>query len=160
MVILRLTLCVDVAQFPPTGIVQPAAHYLQHQQAQQMASQSLMAARSSMLYGQQPFATLQQQQALNSQLGMSSGGSGGLPILQGEAHSAGGSGAIGSVGFPDFGRGPAGEGLPAGGRGMASGSKHDMGGAMSAEGRGGSSGGHSVDGSETLFLKSADDHGN
>ncbi|CAI9091437.1 OLC1v1026472C1 [Oldenlandia corymbosa var. corymbosa] len=154
------------SQFPPTGIVQPGAqHYLQQQQAQQMASQSLLAARSSMLYGQQQFSALQQQQALNSQLGMTSGVSAGLPILQGEAHNAGGgSGALGSVGFPDFIRGPTGEGggLHAGSRGMASGSKHEMLGGMSAEGRGGSSGGgHNIDGSETLFLKSGDhDHGN
>lgn len=136
--------------------MQPGPHYLQHQQAQQMTSQSLMAARSSMLYGQQPFSALQQQQALHSQLGMSSAGSSGLHILQGEAHSAGGGGALGGGGF-DFGRSTAGEGLQAAARGMASGSKHDMGSAMSADGRGGSSGGHSGDGGETLYLKSADD---
>ncbi|KAL3520937.1 hypothetical protein ACH5RR_019086 [Cinchona calisaya] len=140
------------SQYPPVGIVQPGAPYLQHQQAQQMASQSLMAARSSMLYGQQQFSALQQQQALHSQLGMSSGGSSGLHILPGEAHGAGGSGALGVGGFPDFGRSTAGESLQASGRGMVS--------AMSAEGRGGSSGGHSGDGGETLYLKSADDHGN
>lgn len=140
----------DFQQFPPVGIVQPGAHYLQHQQAQQMTSQPLMTARSSMLYGQQPFSALHQQQALHSQLGMSSGGSSGLHILQGEAHGAGGSGALGGGGFPDFGRSAAGEGLQAGGRGMASGGKHDLGSAMSAEGRGGNSGGRSGDGGETL----------
>ncbi|XP_027111217.2 GRF1-interacting factor 1-like isoform X1 [Coffea arabica] len=144
-------------QFPPVGIVQPGPHYLQHQQAQQMTPQSLMAARSSMLYGQQPFSALQQQQALHSQLGMSPGGSSGIHILQGEAHGAGSSGVLGGGGFPDFGRGTAGEGLQVAARGMSSGSKHDLGGAMSAEGRGGSSGGHNGDASETLYLKSADD---
>ncbi|KAG2693976.1 hypothetical protein I3760_08G119900 [Carya illinoinensis] len=61
-------------QFSSGGIMQPGAQYMHHQQAQQMTPQSLMAARSSM-YGQQPFSALQQQQALHSQLGMSSSGS-------------------------------------------------------------------------------------
>ena len=130
--------------------MQPGAHYMQHQQAQQMTPQSLMATGSSMFYGQQPFTALQQQ-ALHSQLGMSSGGSSGLHMLQSDMGSAGGSGPIGAVGFPDFGRGSAGEGLH---RGMAGGSKQDIGSSGSAEGRGGSSGG---DGGETLYLKSADD---
>ncbi|KAK8600362.1 hypothetical protein V6N12_050217 [Hibiscus sabdariffa] len=44
------------AQFPSNGIRQPGGgHYIQHQQAQQMTQQSLMVARSSMLYAQQPF---------------------------------------------------------------------------------------------------------
>ncbi|KAL3523706.1 hypothetical protein ACH5RR_016540 [Cinchona calisaya] len=128
------------SQFPAGGVVQPGAHYLQHQQAQPMASQSLMAACSSMLYSQQPFSALQQQQALHSQLGMSSAGSTGLHILQGEAHTAGGSGGF------DFGRSTTEEGLQAAARGMASGSKHDIGSTIFAEGRGGSSGGHSGDG--------------
>lgn len=83
-----------------SGILQPtaAAHY--HQQAQvqaQMTHQSLMAARSSMLYGAQPYpypSLQQQQQALHNQLGMSSAG--GL-MLQGEPHGAGGTGG---GGFP------------------------------------------------------------
>ncbi|KDP23692.1 hypothetical protein JCGZ_23525 [Jatropha curcas] len=135
-------------QFPSSGIMHPGAHYMQHQQAQQMTPQSLMAARSSMLYTQQQFAALQQQAALHSQLGMSSGGSQGLHMLQNEASAAGGSGGLGAAGFPDFGR-------DAGGRGM--GSKQDIGSAGSAEGRGGSSGGGVSDGGETLYLKSADD---
>lgn len=137
------------AQYPSSGMMQPGAHYMQHQQAQQMTPQSLMAARSSMLYTQQPFPALQQQ-ALHGQLGMSSGGSSGLHMMQGDIGSAGGSGQLGAGGFPDFGRGSAGEGLH---RGMASGSKQDIGSSGSAEGRGGSSG----DGGETLYLKSADD---
>ncbi|TYH45955.1 hypothetical protein ES332_D11G302000v1 [Gossypium tomentosum] len=147
------------AQFPSGGIMQPGAgHYMQHQQAQQMTQQSLMAARSSMLYSQQPFYALQQQQqqALHSQLGMSSGGSTGLHMLQTESSTAGGSGALGAGGFPDFGRGSSGEGIH-GGRPMAGGSKQDIGSAGSAEGRGGSSGGRGGDGGETLYLKAADD---
>lgn len=141
-------------QFPSSGIMQPGAHYMQHQQAQQLTPQSLMAARSSMLYSQQPFSALQQQ--LHSQLGMSSSGSAGLHMMQSDASHAGGSGPLGVGGFPDFGRGSTGEGLQ-GGRGMAGGSKQDIGSAGSADGRGGSSTSHDVDGGETLYLKAADD---
>ncbi|CAL5363232.1 hypothetical protein ACSBR2_007083 [Camellia fascicularis] len=140
------------SQFPPSGIMQPGGHYLQqHQQAQQMTPQSLMAARSSMLYSQQQFSALQQQQALHSQLGMSSGGSSGLHMLQSEANSSGTTGgALGAGGFPDFGRGSTGEGLQASGRG-----KQEIG---SSEGRGGgSSGGHGGEGGESLYLKAGED---
>ncbi|CAL5429487.1 unnamed protein product [Camellia sinensis] len=91
--------------------MQPGGHYLQqHQQAQQMTPQSLMAARSSMLYSQQQFSALQQQQALHSQLGMSSGGSSGLHMLQSEANSSGTTGgALGAGGFPDLGVAPLGK---------------------------------------------------
>ncbi|CAL5390961.1 unnamed protein product [Camellia sinensis] len=139
-------------KFPPSGIMQPGGHYLQqHQQAQQMTPQSLMAARSSMLYSQQQFSALQQQQALHSQLGMSSGGSSGLHMLQSEANSSGTTGgALGAGGFPDFGRGSTGEGLQASGRG-----KQEIG---SSEGRGGgSSGGHGGEGGESLYLKASED---
>ncbi|KAL5566913.1 hypothetical protein UlMin_030077 [Ulmus minor] len=138
------------SQYSSSGLVQPGAHYMQqHQQAQQMSQQSLMAARSSMLYNQQPFSALQQQ-ALHGQLGMSSGANTGLHMLQGDAGNAGSSGTLGT-GFPDFSRGSAGEGLH---RGMAGGSKQEMGSAGSSEGRGGSSGG---DGGETHYLKVSDD---
>lgn len=125
-------------QYPSGSML--GGHYMQQQQpqAQQMTPQSLMAARSSMLYGAQAYPSLQQQ-AMHSQLGMSSGGSssGGL-MLQGEPHTGGGGG-----GFPDFIRG---DGMQ---RGMGSGSKHDMG---SGDGR---------DGGETsLYLKSSDHDGN
>lgn len=123
---------------------------MQHQQSQPMTPQSLMAARSSMVYSQQQFSVLQQQQALHSQLGMNSGGSSGIHMLQSEGSTAGGSGALGAGAFADFGRGSSGEGLHS--RGMAGGSKQDAG---SAEGRGGSSG--SQDGGESLYLKGADD---
>lgn len=139
------------SQFPSGGIMQPGAHYMQHQQAQQMTPQALMAARSSMLqYAQQPFSALQQQQALHSQLGMSSGGSAGLHMMQSEANTAGGGGALGAGRFPDF-------GMDASSRGIAGGSKQDIRSAGSSEGRGGSSGGQCGDGGETLYLKSADD---
>ncbi|CAA2970218.1 grf1-interacting factor 1 [Olea europaea subsp. europaea] len=139
------------SQYPGGGILQPGAHYMQHQQAQQMTPQSLMAARSSMLYSQQQYSALQQQ-ALHSQLGMNTGGSSGL-MLQGEPHGAGGSGGLGGVGFPDFGRSTTGEGLHASGRSMAGGGKQEVRSGGPAEGRGGSSG----DGGESLYLKDADD---
>ncbi|KAG9145350.1 hypothetical protein Leryth_008279 [Lithospermum erythrorhizon] len=87
-----------------------SAHYMQPEQAQQLSQQTLMAARSSMLYSQQAYSSLQQQQALHSQLGMSSGGSG-LNILQSEGH-AGGSAALRNTSSPGFwGLGTSGEGL-------------------------------------------------
>ncbi|KAJ1385114.1 SS18 family [Sesbania bispinosa] len=147
-------------QYPPGGMMQQGAHYMQTQQAHQMTQQQLMAARSSLLYSpQQPFAALQQQQALHSQLGVSSGGTSGVHMLQSEGSNVnvgggGGSGSIGgSGGFPDFVRGSTGEGLHSagGGRGLIGSSKQDIG--SSTEGRGGSSG----EGGETLYLKSADD---
>ena len=116
---------------------------MQAQQAQQMSQQQLMASRSSLLYSQQPFSVLQQQQGMHSQLGMSSNGSQGLHMLQTEATNVGGNATIGTGGrFPDFVR-------------IASG-KQDIG--SSGEGRGGSSSGHSGDGGETLnYLKAAGD---
>ncbi|KAE9611981.1 hypothetical protein Lal_00048914 [Lupinus albus] len=131
-------------QYTPGGVMQQGAHYMQAQQAQQMTQQQqLMLARSSLLYSQQGYSALQQQQAMHSQLGMSSGASTGLHMLQGEATSVGGNAAtLGSGGFPDF-----------SGRGL--GGKQDIG--SSAEGRGGSSGGHVGEGGETLYLKSPDD---
>lgn len=98
----------------------------QQQQTQQMTPQSLMAARSSMLYGQQPFSALPQQ-ALHGPLGMGSGGSTGLHMLQSEASTTGGNGALGALGagvFPGFRHGSSGEG------------KQDIGSAGSAEARG------------------------
>ncbi|XP_038717394.1 GRF1-interacting factor 1-like [Tripterygium wilfordii] len=138
-------------QYASSGVVQPGAHYMQHQQAQQLTPQSVMAARSPMLYTQQPY--LQQQQALHSQLGMSSG-SAGLHLLQSEGANAGGSGALGVGAYSDFSRGYSGEGLHIGSRGMPGGSKQDIG---SSEGRGGSSGGQGGDGGETLYPKGGDD---
>ncbi|KAJ0841669.1 putative transcription factor SSXT family [Helianthus annuus] len=84
---------------------QAGSHYMQqHQQAQQMSPQALMAARSSMMYSQQQYSSLQQQ-AMHSHLGMSSGtGTSGLHMLQADNNSAGVSGTHLSGGFPDFGR--------------------------------------------------------
>ncbi|XP_010274861.1 PREDICTED: GRF1-interacting factor 1-like [Nelumbo nucifera] len=146
------------AQYPTNTIMQPgSAHYMQHQQTQQqMTPQSLMAARSSMLYAQQPLSALQQQ-ALHSQLGMSSSGNSGLHMLHGDA-SVGGNGAIGPGGFPDFGR-TTGEGLQAASRGVTVASKQDVTGAGSADGRGGNSG-QGGDGNEPLYLKGSEDEGN
>ncbi|KAJ8759454.1 hypothetical protein K2173_006996 [Erythroxylum novogranatense] len=136
------------SQYPSTSIMQPGTHYMQHQQAQQMAQQSLLAARSSMLYTQ-PYSALQQQQALHNQLGMSSGGNTGLNMLQSEASTAAG-GALGAGGFLDFGR-------DSGGRGMAGTSNQDIGSAGSSEGRGGSSAGQSDEAGETVYLKASDE---
>ncbi|XP_042047856.1 GRF1-interacting factor 1-like [Salvia splendens] len=123
--LMYLAAIADSQPQPPTMHSQAGgAHYLQ--QAQQ---QSLMAARSSMLYGSQPYPSLQQQ-ALHNQLGMSSGGL----MLQGEPHSAA---ASSGLGFPDFVRGGSSDG-----RGMG---KQDMG----SEVRG--------DGGETLYLRSSED---
>ncbi|XP_031095829.1 GRF1-interacting factor 1-like [Ipomoea triloba] len=123
------------SQYGSGGMVQAGANFLQPQQAQQMMTQSLMAARSSVLYGQQ---TLQQQQqaALYSQLGMGSGGVGtsaGLHILQSEAAHHHGAGSFG-----EFDRAAA---------GLGAGLKPD-------EARGG--GGSAVDGGESLYLKAGD----
>lgn len=130
------------SQFSSGGMMQPGTHnYLQQQQqqVQQMATQQLMAARSSsMLYGQQqqqPQLSPFQQGLHGSQLGMSSGsgGSTGLHhMLQSESSPHGG-------GFShDFVRA----------------NKQDIGSSMSAEGRGGNSGG---DGGENLYLKASED---
>lgn len=133
-------------QFPSSTIAQPGSYYVQHQQAQPMNPQSLMAARSSMLYTQQ-----QPYSSLHGQPSMSSGASSGLNLLQSESSHSGGNGALGGGGFP--------EGLQVGGRGMAGGNKHDLGSSSSGEGRGsglGSGGQGGADGGETLYLKSAD----
>lgn len=108
--------------------------YLQSQQAQQMTQQQLMAARSSLLYAQQPYSALQQQQALHSQLGMSSSTAtpGGLHMLQSEGSHVGAAAA-----FPDFVRT----------------TKQDIGTSSADQARGGASG----EGGETLYLKSSDD---
>lgn len=127
-------------QYQLGGMMQPGSHYMQqHQQAQQMSPQALMAARSSVLYSQQQYSSLQQQAAIHSPLGMNSvGGSSGLHMLHSDSNStAGGSGShLGIGGFPDFSR------------------KQDI--ALSGstnEGRGGGG----ADGGETLYLKSADE---
>ncbi|KAF5739550.1 GRF1-interacting factor 1-like [Tripterygium wilfordii] len=81
-------------------------------------------------------------------------GSAGLHLLQSEGGNAGGSGALGVGAYADFGRGYSGEGLHIGSRGMAGGSKQDIG---STEGIGGSSGGQGGAGGETLYPKGGND---
>ncbi|MED6181306.1 GRF1-interacting factor 1 [Stylosanthes scabra] len=142
-------------QYQGGGMMQQGGPYAAAQQAAQqmaqMTQQQLMAARSSLLYAQQqPYAALQQQGLHGGQLGMSSssgGGGGGLHMLHGEASS----GNIGG-GYPDFVRGSGTEGRSIIG---SSSSKQEMG-----EGRGGgggSSSGHTGEGGETIYLKSADE---
>ncbi|MED6131118.1 hypothetical protein PIB30_007091 [Stylosanthes scabra] len=140
------------------GMMQQGGPYAQAQQAAQqmaqMTQQQLMAARSSLLYAQQqPYAALQQQ-GLHGQLGISSSsaGAGGLHMLHGEASSGNIGG--GGGGYPDFVRGSGTEGRSI--IGSSSNSKQEMG-----EGRGGggggSSSGHTGEGGETIYLKSADE---
>ncbi|KAF7805216.1 GRF1-interacting factor 1 [Senna tora] len=114
-------------QYPGGGIMQQGTQYLQGQQAQQMSQQQLMAARSSLLYAQQPYAALQQQQALHSQLGMSSS-SANLHMLQTDHVAA----------FPDFVRT----------------SKPDIGTSSTDQVRGGAS---AEGGETLNYLKSSDD---
>ncbi|TYH07690.1 hypothetical protein ES288_A08G253900v1 [Gossypium darwinii] len=122
--LMYLAAIADSQPQPPAIYAQAGGHYMQQQQqTQQMTLQSLMAARSSMLYGQQPFSDLQQQ-VLHGPLGMSSGGSTGLHMLQSEASTTGGNGALGAGVFPAFRHGSSGEG------------KQDIGSAGSAETRG------------------------
>ncbi|XP_020521616.1 GRF1-interacting factor 1 isoform X2 [Amborella trichopoda] len=169
------------AQFSPNAAMQPGAHYLQHRQPQQMTPQAaLMAARSPMLYAQQPLSALQQhqhqqQQALHSQLAMtSSAANNGLHMLHSDTTNLGGSGgAMVSGGFPDFGRGSGSSGNLGSGSGnlgstsdaMAGGSrdrKADLvGGDMqNSDGRGASSSAQNADASEPLYLKASEEEGN
>ncbi|KAF6175048.1 hypothetical protein GIB67_039596 [Kingdonia uniflora] len=121
------------AQFP-NAVAQQSAYMQQHQhqQAQQMMPQSLMAARASMLYAQ-PLSAMQQQQAMHGQLGMSSSGNSGLHMMHNE----------GNVGY-----------------GVTVASKQDMGSGGSGDGRGGGSNSGTDGGGEQLYLKRNDDEGN
>eukprot|EP00268_Persea_americana_P031535 TRINITY_DN30744_c1_g1_i2.p1 TRINITY_DN30744_c1_g1~~TRINITY_DN30744_c1_g1_i2.p1 ORF type:complete len:175 (-),score=45.74 TRINITY_DN30744_c1_g1_i2:238-762(-) len=133
------------AQFLPPAAMQ-GARYLQHQQAQQMTPSSLAAARSSMMYGQQPLSALQQQ-SMHSQLGMSSGVNSGFHLLNSET-GMGGNGALTAGSFSDFGRNN-GDGFQAATRSLMGGGKQDGGHVSSSEGRGS----QSADGTEALYLK-------
>ncbi|XP_042420140.1 GRF-interacting factor 1-like [Zingiber officinale] len=136
-----------IAQFPPNPAMQSGPRYLQHPQAQPMTPQSLMAARSSMLYAQSPISALQQQQQQQQQAAMHSqlGSSGGFNMLHGEA-SIGGNTLAGGV-FSDFGR--------------TSSMKQDPGSALSNEGRGSNnSGRQNGDGAKTVYMKGAEEEGN
>ncbi|CAA6667249.1 unnamed protein product [Spirodela intermedia] len=137
-----------MSQFPSNTMAQSGGRYIQPQQAQvalQTNPESLMVARSPMQYSQSSMPTFQQQ-ALHSQLGMSSGGNNGLHMLYGDAGMVSGGGSGGALGgFPDFSRG-------------RTAAKQEMPG--SVEGRGGSSGGQSGDGTEPLYMKGSEDRGN
>nr|XP_040255433.1 GRF-interacting factor 1-like [Aegilops tauschii subsp. strangulata] len=67
----------SLSQYPSNLMMQSEPRYMPQQSAQMMSPQSLMAARSSMMYAQQVMSPLQQQQqhqaAVHGQLGMSSG---------------------------------------------------------------------------------------
>ena len=136
-------------QYPSNLMMQSGPRYMPQQSAQMMSPQSLMAARSSMMYAQQGMSPLQQQQhqqaAAHGQLGMSSGTTSGFNILHGEASMGGGGGAGNSMMnagvFSDYGRGGAKEGSTS----------------LSADARGGAnSGAHSGDGE---YLKGPEEEG-
>uniref|UniRef100_A0A0D9ZCQ3 SS18 N-terminal domain-containing protein n=1 Tax=Oryza glumipatula TaxID=40148 RepID=A0A0D9ZCQ3_9ORYZ len=146
-----------MSQYPSNLMMQSGARYMPQQSAQIMAPQSLMAARSSMMYAQPALSPLQQQQqqaaAAHGQLGMGSGGTtSGFSILHGEASMGGGGG--GGAGnsmmnagvFSDFGRGGGG-----GGSGGKEGST-----SLSVDVRGANSGAQSGDGE---YLKGTEEEG-
>ncbi|KAI3997117.1 hypothetical protein MKX01_008961 [Papaver californicum] len=89
----------------PNAVVQQGAHNMQHQQAHALTPQLLMAARTSMLCGQQPMFALQQQQAMHSQLGMNSGFNyNGLRMMHSDQGGlGGGNGSTMGGRFPDLG---------------------------------------------------------
>ncbi|KAJ1293737.1 hypothetical protein BS78_01G092000 [Paspalum vaginatum] len=107
-----------LSQYPSNLMMQPGPRYMAPQSGQMMSPQSLMAARSSMMYAHPSLSPLQQQQAAHSQLGMASGGGGGTTsgfnILHGEASMGGASGAGNSMMnagmFSGFGRSGSGGG--------------------------------------------------
>ncbi|EEE59872.1 hypothetical protein OsJ_12467 [Oryza sativa Japonica Group] len=145
-----------MSQYPSNLMMQSGARYMPQQSAQMMAPQSLMAARSSMMYAQPALSPLQQQQqqqaaAAHGQLGMGSGGTtSGFSILHGEASMGGGGGGGGAGNsmmnagvFSDFGRG--------GGGGGKEGST-----SLSVDVRGANSGAQSGDGE---YLKGTEEEG-
>lgn len=114
-----------LSQYPSNLMMQPGPRYMAPQSGQMMSPQSLMAARSSMMYAHQSLPPLQQQQAAHSQLGMASGGGGGTTssgfnILHGEASMGGASGAgagnsmMNAGMFSGFGRSGSGSGAKEG----------------------------------------------
>lgn len=121
-----------MVQYSGSGMGQQGSQFLQ---GQQMTQEQLMAARSSLLYAQQPFSPLPQHQPFHTQLGITSSTSTPPPpplhLINTEPSHVGPS-------FPDFGRSNT-AGVQV---------KHESG--SSADARGGSSG-------EALYLKSADD---
>lgn len=88
-------------QYPSNLMMQPGPRYMPPQSGQMMNPQSLMAARSSMMYAHPSLSPLQQQQAAHGQLGMAPGGGGGgttsgFSILHGEASMGGGGAGAGA----------------------------------------------------------------
>ncbi|XP_062212316.1 GRF-interacting factor 1-like [Phragmites australis] len=102
-----------LSQYPSNMMMQPGARYMPPQSAQMMSPQSLMAARSSMMFAHPSLSPLQQQQAAaaaaHGQMGMASGGgtTSGFNILHGEANMGAGAGnSMMNAGmFSGFGRG-------------------------------------------------------
>ncbi|KAL5217046.1 hypothetical protein ABZP36_017730 [Zizania latifolia] len=144
-----------LSQYPSNLMMQSGPRYMPQQSAQMMAPQSLMAARSSMMYAQPALSPLQQQQqqqqavaAHGGQLGMGSGGTtSGFSILHGEASMGGGGPGAGNsmmnAGvFSDFGRS---------GGGVKEGST-----SLSVDVRGANSGAQSSDGE---YLKGTEEEG-
>ncbi|RLN42182.1 GRF1-interacting factor 1 [Panicum miliaceum] len=112
-----------LSQYPSNLMMQPGPRYMPPQSGQMMSPQSLMAARSSMMYAHPSLSPLQQQQAAHGQLGMASGGGGGgttsgFNILHGEASIGGGGGGGNSMMnagmFSGFGRPGSGSGAKEG----------------------------------------------
>ncbi|KAK9281279.1 hypothetical protein L1049_004176 [Liquidambar formosana] len=151
--LMYLAAIADCQPQPPSMHAQfsAGANYMQQQQSQQMMPQSLLAARSPMLYGQQQlYSALQQQQAFHSQLGMSSAGTSGVHMLHSETNVRGG----GTSAFPEIGCSTTGEGLQPSIRGLSTANKLDLGSAGSAEGREGNLGRQGRDKGEAFYLKS------
>ncbi|KAG2546121.1 GRF-interacting factor 1-like [Panicum virgatum] len=127
-----------LSQYPSNLMMQPGPRFMPPQSGQIMSQQSLMAARSSMMYAHPSLSPLQQQQAAHGQLGMAPGGGGttsGFNILHGEASMGGGNSMMNAGMFSGFGR-------PGSGSGAKEGST-----SLSVDVRGGdSSGGQSGDG--------------
>lgn len=139
----------SLSQYPSNLMMQSGPRYMPQQSAQMMSPQSLMAARSSMMYAQQAMSPLQQQQqqqhqaAAHGQLGMSTGTTSGFNLLHGEASMGGtGNSMMNPVVFSDYGRG---------GSGAKEGST-----SLSADARGANSGAHSGDGE---YLKGTEEEG-
>ncbi|WOG94893.1 hypothetical protein DCAR_0314190 [Daucus carota subsp. sativus] len=124
------------SQPPPSPMYsQGGMNYMQHQQSQPMVPDPAIAARPSMFYGQQhPYMALHQQQALQSQLGMSSAGSSAGHSLQSDITLGSG----GSAMFPSFGR-SSGEGWQAASRAAGGSKKEDNGSTGSVEDHSGKS---------------------
>ncbi|XP_072991066.1 GRF-interacting factor 1-like isoform X1 [Typha latifolia] len=130
-------------QYPP-NVMQSSPRYMQPQAANMMTPQSLMAARSSVLYAQPTLSPLQQHAAGHSQLGMNPNVTSGFNILHGEASMGGNSMNTGI--FTDFSR--------SNGAG-----KQDIRNSSSADMRGGGSAGQSGDVTESLYLKCSEEEG-